>query len=348
MWVDDPAMDAQTPFRTYDVGTRVINVGTAAANQVAGGVFPGLGAMGVTAPGGMTVGVNAGYCCVPNSSSPLQGGYIFGLMQSQTLTIAAADPQNPRIDLVVANVADLGSNASAAYVQVITGTAAATPSAPAVPANSITLASVSVAGASTSVTASAITDERSYVVAPGGILPIQDAASAPAVPASQFMYNLATNQLCQGTGVAGTVSPPSVLPWVPQIAVKTTNTLAPSAGALVTVQSVNVTTDGATDIEMYAKWTGVQGSAAYITIGLYIDGTLADSIDVQSLAGTSYGTMGGSFAAFTGSVQGNTPSAGTHTIAMKFQAQGAGTSANDGITAASGAPTILRAAPVST
>jgi hypothetical protein len=347
-WCDDPTMTAQTPFRQYDNGTKVYNAGTAAANQIPGGVFPGLGAMGVTAPGGMSVGVNAGYCCVPNSSSALQGGYIFGLMQSQTLTIGAADPVNPRIDLVAANVADLGSNASAAYVQVITGTPAGVPVAPAVPANSITLASVTVTGGATSITAAAVTDTRSYVVAPGGILPIQNAASAPAVPASQFMYNLATNHLCQGTGVAGVTAPPSVLPWTPQLAVKTSNTLAASGGALTTVQSVSVTTDGSTDIEMYAKWTGVQGSAGYITITVAIDGVTADSVQVQSLNGTVYGTMGGSLHAYTSIGQGNRPSAGTHTVAMKFQAAGGGTSTNDGIIASSGAPAILRCSPVST
>jgi hypothetical protein len=350
MWVDDPTMDAQTPFRTYDVGTRVYNAGTAAANQVPVGVFPGLGAMGVTAAGGMSVNVNAGYCCVPNSSSPLQGGYIFGLMTRQALTVAAADPVNPRYDLVVASVQDLGSNASGAYVQVIEGIPAGTPLVPEVPANSMVLALLLVAAGVTSVTASAISDTRYYVVAPGGILPITNAAVAPAVPPTQFMYNLATNQLCQGTGVAGSVAPPSVLPWVPQIAVVTSNVLAPSAGALVTVASVSVTTDGGTDIEMYMKWAGLVGSASYITLGLYIDGTLADSINLQSLAGSSYGTQGGSFTAFTSGPgeQNNRPSATTHTIAWKLQAQGSGRSTGDGIVASSGAPAILRVAPVST
>lgn len=347
-WVDDPSMDAQTPYRQFDVGTKVYNAGTAAANQVPGGVFPGLGAMGVGAPGGMNVSVSAGYCCVPNSSSALQGGYIFGLMQSQSLTIGAADPTYGRIDLVVANVQDLGSNASASYVQVLTGTPAASPVAPTVPANSITLASVSVASAATSITASVITDERLYVVAPGGILPIANEGAAPAVAASQFMYNLATNQLCQGTGVAGVTAPPSVLPWVPQIAVKTSNTLAASGGALTTVESVSVTTDGGTDIEMYIKWSGVQGSANFIALGVYIDGTLADSVQVKSLNGTSFATSGGSAHFYTSAAQGNTPSAATHTIAWKFQAGGSGTSSNDGIIASSSAPAMLRVAPVST
>ena len=48
-------MTAQTPFRQYAVGTKVYNAGTAAANQCPTGVFPGNGAMAITAPGGMNV-----------------------------------------------------------------------------------------------------------------------------------------------------------------------------------------------------------------------------------------------------------------------------------------------------
>ena len=44
-WVDGVDMSAQSPFRQYDVGTRVYNAGSASANQVPGGVFPGLADM---------------------------------------------------------------------------------------------------------------------------------------------------------------------------------------------------------------------------------------------------------------------------------------------------------------
>jgi hypothetical protein len=342
-------MDAQSPFRTYDIGTKVYNAGTAAANQVAGGVFPGMGAMAVSVAGGMNIQVNAGYCCVPNSSSALQGGYISGLMNAQTFTLTAASLTNPRIDIVVANVADLGTDASAAYVQVIAGTPAPSPAVPAAPANSVTLAQVLVGSAVTSVTSANITDTRAYVVAPGGILPIATEAQAPAVPASQFMYNIASNQLVTGSGTAGVTGLPAILPWVPRIAVKTSSTLATSgAGMLTSVLSVTVPTDGLTDIEMYMKWGGVQGSAQWITIGCYIDGTLADSVQVESLETTAHPTAGGSVHFYTSSAQGNTPTNATHTVAMQFQAGGTGTSTSDGIVASSTSVTMLRVAPVST
>ena len=345
-------MDAQTPFRTYDVGTKVVNVGTAAANQVAGGVFPGMGAMAVSTAGGMNIQVAAGYVCVPNSSSALQGGYIFGLMNAQTFTLTAASLSNPRIDIVVANVSDTGLPSAAAYVQVIAGTPAASPSVPTAPGNSITLGQVLVGAAVNSVTSANITDTRAYVVAPGGILPIATEAQAPALPASQFMYNIATNALVVGTGTAGVTGLPAILPWAPQIAVKTSNTLAASAGALTSVLSVTTPLmDGLTDIEIYLKWGGVQGSAQYITIGAYVDNVLADSVQVESLETTAHPTAGGSVHFYTSASQsgaGHTPSAATHTIAFQFQAGGTGTGTTDGIVATSTAVTLLRCAPVST
>lgn len=343
-------MDASSPFRTYEIGTKVYNGGTTSANQIPGGVFPGMGAMAVNAAGGMNISVNAGYCCCPNSSSALQGGYVFGLMNAQTFALNVASATLPRIDTVVANVADLGTDASAAYVQVVTGTPSSAPTPPAAPVNSITLAQIYVGAGVTSVTAANVTDVRSYVVAPGGILPIPNEAAAPAVPATQFLYNIATNQLVTGTGAPGSVSLPSILPWSPVVAVGTANIFAGSAGAPTGVLSVSTpsTLDGQTDIEMYIKWTGVEGSAQYIAMNVTIDGALAGSLDVVSLGTTSYATAGGSAHFYTSSAQGNTPTAGAHTIAWSFQAGGTGTSVHDGIIATSTSPAILRIAPVAT
>ena len=82
-WCDGPSLDANVPFRAFDVATRVLNVGTATAVAVPGGVYPGIGAMGVSAGSGLSVQVAAGYCCVP---SPItnNGGYIFGTLVAQT------------------------------------------------------------------------------------------------------------------------------------------------------------------------------------------------------------------------------------------------------------------------
>jgi hypothetical protein len=340
-WVDGPPMTGQSPWRQFDVGTRVLNVGTAALNQVAGGVFPSLGGMQVVASTGMNVTVQAGYCCVPNSSSSLQGGYLFGLMNAGQLQIGQSDPALPRIDLITAVVYDTGDDTAFCDVEVTAGTPQSPAVAPAVPANAIVLAQVTVNATVTSVPASAIADARSFVVAPGGILPIQNPSAAPAAPASQFMYRLDTGSLVQGTSQAGVVAAVSSLKWTPQVVYTTSQVRAASAGALTQVSSVSVTVDGATDIEIFTKWPFLLGTAAQMTLGVYIDGVIQDSV-------TAYPTFfqGGSSAYFTSSVQGNTPAIGTHTIAWKFQASGAGISTSDGVSGAASAPALLRVSPV--
>ena len=216
LWVDGPSLDAGVPFRCYDVATRVYTGGTATAVAVPGGVYPGIGAMGVSASSGLNVQVAAGYCCVPSPTAG-QGGYIFGTLQAQTLSLAAADPVNPRIDLIVARVYDTGNSASYCDVEVVTGTAATPALTPSVPSAAITLASVSVPATSVALASGAVTDLRSYVVAPGGILPIANSAAAPAVQATQVMYDMSRNLLVQGTGTAGSTALLGSGAWTPAL-----------------------------------------------------------------------------------------------------------------------------------
>jgi hypothetical protein len=134
---------------------------------------------------------------------------------------------------------------------------------------------------------------------------------------------------------------------VPQLATVTSTVHAGSSGALTTVASVSVTTDGLTDIEVYCKWPGVVGHSGFIVMIATIDGTAVDDATVVSSSNTQP-TAGGSLRYFTSSSQGNTPASGTHTIAFKFQAGGGSTSTSDGVFAASGAVAQLRCAPVVT
>lgn len=324
-----------------------MNAGTTSSVQIPGGVFPGNGAMAVTAGSGMSVNVAAGFCCVPNSSSVLQGGYIFGLLNAGTLTLAAADPNNPREDLIVARVYDTGTAGSFCDVEVVTGTPAPSPVLPAQPANSIPLAFVQILAGSASVTSANVGDMRSYVVAPGGILPITSAASAPAVPASQFMYNLQTGTLVQGTGTAGSVAPVPVLPWAPVVSVSTSPVSDSAAqGQLTTITTATVTTDGATDIEVTYKWPGVKASTAplLVTMQVAIDGVTLDQTVVYPASASIY-TCGGGVKAFTSAAQSNTPSAASHVVSFAFQS--ASTSATTTVQGSGTALGILRVAPLS-
>jgi hypothetical protein len=346
-YMDGPSLDAGNPFRQYDIGTRTYNAGTAAAVAVPGGVYPGIGAMQVTAASGLSVQVAAGYCCVP-SPTVNQGGYVFGTLSAATLTLAAADNSNPRTDLIVARVYDTGNSASFCDVEVVTGTPATPPVTPSLPSAAIPLATVSVPVAAVALASGAIADLRSYVVAPGGVLPIANAAAAPAAPASQIMYDLSRNLLVQGTGTAGSVSLLGTGGWAPAL-VYASSPLSDSAakGSLKQVASASITTDGATDIEVYYKWPGLYVSASpplMVTMSVAIDGTVIDQtpILVQSSSSSAPGN-GGSARYYTSPGQGTTPTAGTHTVAFRFQS--ASTSLTTTMAFASTALGCLRVAP---
>lgn len=199
-------------MRQLTGATRVADAGSPSAVSPLGGVITGLaGAMQVVAPvSGMSVLVNAGYVAVPHPTAG-SGVYLFGVMAQETLTIATASGSNPRIDIVVAQVNDLGTSGSNCTVAVITGTPAASPTPPATPSASLLLAQVLVPTSATSIVSGDITDKRTFTAPPGGVIPIANAAAAPAVPATQLLWDVATSTLCQGTGTAGTVQAVSFL-----------------------------------------------------------------------------------------------------------------------------------------
>ena len=345
-WMDGPDLDANNPFRQFDIGTRVLNLGTASAVAVPGGVYPGQGAMGVSAGSGLAVQVAAGYCCVPSPTAN-NGGYVFGTLTAATLTLASADPSNPRTDLIVARVYDTGNSASYCDVEVVTGTPATPPTTPSVPSAAIALATVSVPAAAVALASGAITDQRSYVVAPGGILPITSPSAAPAAPSSQIMYDLSRDLLVQGTGTAGVVSLLGTGGWAPALTyVSSPVTDSSSKGSVTQVASVSITTDGATDIEVYYKWPGFYVSSAPLMVALSvaIDGTVLDQTPVYVEASSSGSAgNGGSARYYTSSGQGTTPTAATHTVTFRFQS--ASGSLTTTMQCASTALACLRVAP---
>lgn len=109
----------------------------------------------------MTVAVSAGWASI--LSSVTNGGvYVVYNDASTNLSITAADATNPRIDRVVVTVNDayysgLVNNCT---FTVIAGTPAVSPTAPAIPANSISLATILVSAGATSITSGSITSTR--------------------------------------------------------------------------------------------------------------------------------------------------------------------------------------------
>lgn len=140
-----------------------------------GGINPVLGnALSVTQTGSpsMAVVIKSGFALIPGTEGSKQGVYSVGNDADVTLSITAAHPTLPRIDIVCFKVQDTaysgGVNSSSLVV--VTGTAAASPAAPAAPANSLTMAQVAVAAAATTIVNANITDTRYYLAGPGGVI----------------------------------------------------------------------------------------------------------------------------------------------------------------------------------
>lgn len=312
---------------------------------VLGGVVGGAG-LAVNAGTGMTVTVQPGSFVVPNSGTPTAGGYATTLSSQATLTVQTADPTNPRIDVIVANVVDNGNNTSFGQVQIITGTAAPSPAAPSAPANSITLAQLSVPAVTTSITGGLIADKRPFTTTTGGVL----VAPKGAVTGyqGQVAFDQASGSFYHNTNVGGPAQLP-VLPWAPITVYKTSPTISVS-GAIVTVASTVITVDGSTDIAVYVKGTGIQMNASHgefaANLQVYIDGTMIDEMVIVNTISDGVVRGGGSFTAYTSASQGTTPSAGTHTV--YFKTQGIDSSGvNVTLYAATYAPSVLRVSPVS-
>jgi hypothetical protein len=123
------------------------------------------GDMAVTQNGtpNMSVNVAGGQLVLAGTEGTYQGVYVCENRGTQNVAIAAADSTNARRDLIVARVRDAAySGATNSFaIEVVTGTPAASPVDPAIPANSYVLARIAVAAGATSITNANITDGRS-------------------------------------------------------------------------------------------------------------------------------------------------------------------------------------------
>jgi hypothetical protein len=124
----------------------------------------GSSSLAVTAnsPAGMSVRVASGWAAIVGTTQSNMGVYTIYNDAQDTLTITTADPTLNRIDRVVVTVRDAYYTGAFNDVifQVIAGTPGASPSAPATPANSISLATVAVNAAVTQINTGNITDTR--------------------------------------------------------------------------------------------------------------------------------------------------------------------------------------------
>lgn len=159
-------------FRSY-LGSLLTLPSAAASLKTASGIHPALGGqLAVTQNGtpNMTVNIAAGFAFIAGTEGTKQGTYFCENDATVNKSITASDPTNPRIDIVVAKIQDaFYSGATNAWsLAVVTGTPAGSPSAPAAPANSVTLAQIAVAANATTIVTGNITDKRPFMAAVGG------------------------------------------------------------------------------------------------------------------------------------------------------------------------------------
>ena len=90
----------------------------------------------------MSVDVAGGRAFVSGTEATYQGVYFAENRGSSNIAVAASDPTNPRIDLVVMRVRDSAYSGATdtVAIEVVTGTPAASPVAPTLPDSSLLLA----------------------------------------------------------------------------------------------------------------------------------------------------------------------------------------------------------------
>jgi hypothetical protein len=113
-------------------------------------------------PAGMSILVASGWAAIVGTTQANMGTYVGYNDATTVLTVTTADPTNPRIDRVCMTVQDAYYTGSLndVILQIVAGTPAGSPVAPALPANSISLATVAVGAGATSITNANITDTR--------------------------------------------------------------------------------------------------------------------------------------------------------------------------------------------
>lgn len=170
---------------------RVPNAGLATSGIANGGVARYYGAATTGdcaviqrgAGANMSVDVTAGAAMVGGTESATQGEYMVFNDATVNVVISAADPTNPRIDVVGIQIRDKEYSGATddARILVVTGTPAASPAVPTLPADFLSLAHVAVAAAAGSILTANITDKRRNLTSLGGVIVADTDALLPTV-----------------------------------------------------------------------------------------------------------------------------------------------------------------------
>lgn len=133
------------------------------------------------------------------------GAYLATLDTVKTINVLADPPHatNPRRDFIVAVQSDTqyGDQGTALEIRRVLGTPGNPPTDPALPADHVKLAVITVPAGATTVTTSNILDLRTYTTAAGGVLPVANrgARPSPAYPGQVvYVQDIATTEISDG------------------------------------------------------------------------------------------------------------------------------------------------------
>ncbi|MGW1212385.1 hypothetical protein ACWD5F_22500 [Streptomyces sp. NPDC002499] len=219
-WISGGVVDAEDAR----LATSVLAAPGASPVQARSGIRPATADPGrvqptATVSGKVTVSPFQGV--IQGTRATATGAYLVTLDQQKTLDALGtnpADSANPRNDLIIARQRDAqyGDTTTAMTVELVKGTAAATPTDPAVTGDFIPLARLRVAKNATSIGAGDIDDLRVWTTGAGGILRVWGEAGRPTYPYSgMYIHRWDTNHLEWFDSSAGWRAVNDDTGWVP-------------------------------------------------------------------------------------------------------------------------------------
>lgn len=252
----------------------------------------------------MSVSVASGWAAIVGTTQANMGTYVAYNDAALTVAVTASNPTNPRIDIIVATVNDAQyvGVSNNVVIQCVAGTAAASPTAPATPANSILLANIAVAAAATTIINANITDQRVYTTsnANSPTIPVGYATTATAAGTTTLTNASASNQFFTGTTTQTVLLPNTSTMFLGEsytIANFSTGAVAvqTSAGTVIASQSAGQTytyTCSSTTSNLTSDWrTIIQGSQNPTGTGYLVCQT-SPTINSPVISGTTIPAIG--------------------------------------------------------
>jgi hypothetical protein len=155
----------------------------------------------------MSVNVASGWAAIVGTTQTNMGTYIAYNDATVNAAITTSNASNPRIDLVCITVSDAfyTGTLNQVAINVVAGTPAASPVAPATPANSIVLAQVAVAAGTSSIVTANITDAR-VTAGSNFVTPSGSATLTNKILASDSFTGPLENSTVSATAATGTIN----------------------------------------------------------------------------------------------------------------------------------------------